>query len=67
LIEYDGEQHFKTGQLGKYKNNIKDLKSIQHRDQIKTKYAENNGIKLLRIKYTKLNKIDQILESVLNA
>lgn len=68
LIEYDGEQHFKIHcRLGGYTSNVKDLQSIQYRDKLKTQYAKNNQIKLLRIKYTKLNKIDQILESVLNA
>jgi hypothetical protein len=44
-----------------------EFKNTQIRDKIKTDYANKNGITLLRIKYTKLNKIDQILESVLNA
>jgi hypothetical protein len=66
LIEYDGSQHFKIGCcLGGYVNDTKDLKTVQYRDKLKTQYARQNDIKLLRIKFTRFNQIDKILKSVL--
>lgn len=61
LIEYDGEQHYKIAQFGNYKYTTKDLKELQLKDKIKTMYAITNHIKLLRIKYDKIENIDQIL------
>jgi very-short-patch-repair endonuclease len=57
LIEFDGQQHYIP-----YRGNIIELEKTKFRDNIKTEYCENNIIKLLRIKYTKLNKLEQILE-----
>jgi len=37
-------------------------KRTHKRDLIKTKWAKDNGYTLLRIPYTKFNKIEQILE-----
>jgi hypothetical protein len=61
LVEYDGEQHFRTGNFGRFQFSKKDLDNIQYRDKIKTNYAKNSDINLLRIKYIDLNKIDNIL------
>lgn len=64
-IEYDGEQHFKPV---RFKNMKKDISSIYERtkfhDNIKTKFCEDNDIKLLRIPYTKYNEIEQILSNI---
>ena len=58
------KQHFEYGMpmRGKYKITKKDLFLIQYKDKIKTKYAKQNKINLLRIKYTKLNQIEDILK-----
>jgi very-short-patch-repair endonuclease len=60
LIEYDGEQHFKTtrgntfgGEVGFEKRKINDA--------IKTTYAKTKNIKLLRINFRQLKDIEQIL------
>ncbi len=65
LIEYDGKQHFKLGYVGNHKITEKELKEIQRRDSIKSDYAYKNGIKLVRIKYTNLKNIEEILKSEL--
>jgi very-short-patch-repair endonuclease len=52
-IECDGQEHFKPVRF----NNIsiekaeENLKIVQLYDQIKNKYCEEHGIKLIRIKY----------------
>jgi hypothetical protein len=62
LIEYDGQCHYTFGRkLGNFTTTKLDLKNTKYRDKIKTKYAKENNIKLLRIKYTKFNKINKIL------
>jgi hypothetical protein len=63
LIEYDGEQHYKMGALikGKHLTTEHEFKEIQFRDKLRNEYSKNNNIKLLRIKYTKFNQIEQIL------
>jgi hypothetical protein len=66
LIEYDGEQHFNTILLfGKININNKRLDNIKFKDKIKTLYTNKKGIKLLRINYKELNKIDCILNSIM--
>ena len=57
-IEFDGEQHFIpkknwNGDLG--------FSSTKRNDKIKDTYCINNKIKLLRIKYTNFEKIEDIL------
>ncbi len=64
LIEYDGEQHFKYGgYVGKYQITKKNFKDIQYKDTIKSSYAKQNNIKLLRIKYNQINDINKILDN----
>jgi hypothetical protein len=55
------------GRFGKHKSTISELKKTQYRDGLKTDFASSNGITLLRIKYTDLNRINEILKSILNA
>jgi hypothetical protein len=62
LIEYDGEQHYKTT---RFQNSLNKLELIRVRDNIKNEYCINNNIKLIRIPYWKLNNIDSILEKEL--
>jgi very-short-patch-repair endonuclease len=61
-IEYDGEQHFRKFRFEKSDN---ELLFRQQRDEIKTKFCEKNKIKLLRIKYIDMKKIDKILNEYL--
>lgn len=65
LIEYDGEQHYRTGKSGSHYTSKTELQNLKQRDEIKTKYAAANKISLLRIKYTEINKINEILASTL--
>ncbi len=62
VIEYDGEQHFRLGKLGGHTMTMQDLLDIQHRDSIKTKYASDKNLTLLRISYKQINKVDNILQ-----
>lgn len=61
LIEYDGEQHFKPierfGGVEKFNKN-------KINDKIKDDYCKNNNINLIRIPYTKLNNLGDVLESI---
>jgi hypothetical protein len=62
VIEYDGEQHY----FGWGRTKIKQSKEYyQYNDSIKTKYCLDNGIKLIRIKYTDFKNIESILEKEL--
>jgi very-short-patch-repair endonuclease len=63
LIEYDGEQHFRRGKMGKHYVSATELREVQRRDSIKTDYAKRRGIRLLRIAYTDFSRIDDILTS----
>ena len=54
LVEYNGEQHFKSI---KYWGGKNAYEKQQNNDEIKNKFAKENNIKLLRIKYNKINKI----------
>jgi hypothetical protein len=69
LIEYNGKQHYKANSFVGGKHNItkQELTEIRYRDKIKSQYAKQNDIRLLRIKYTQFNRIDKILESVMEA
>ena len=58
-IEYDGEFHFNECKNWNRKDKLEDC---QRRDQIKNKFCEENGIKLLRIPYY---EFDQIREKIL--
>jgi very-short-patch-repair endonuclease len=65
LIEYDGKQHFKTCNVsGRHLTTNKELKEIQYRDKIRNKYAKRTGLKLFRIKYTKIKRISELLNKL---
>lgn len=53
LIEYQGEQHYK-----KAEGFSETLSERQERDLIKKEYCQKNGILLVEIPYTDINKID---------
>jgi len=56
-IEFDGIQHYKVA----HGNDEEYLKLVQKRDSIKTKYCEDNNIKLIRIPYWDFKNIETIL------
>jgi very-short-patch-repair endonuclease len=63
LIEFDGQQHYRIG--CKVRNHIltqEEIANIKFRDQVKTDYATTKGINLLRIPYTEINHINNILQ-----
>ena len=62
LIEYDGEQHFKPWSSKSGKENLK--MNIQN-DKIKNDYIINNNLNLLRIHYSELKNIKNILYNIL--
>lgn len=58
-IEYDGEQHFKSG-TGKYNwNTSEHLRRNQQRDKVKNIYCKEHKIPLIRIPYTDFKKMDK--------
>jgi hypothetical protein len=64
-IEFDGQQHFKEG-INKsfvhgYKFTENDFKKNCHKDKIKNNFCKEHNIKLIRISYKKINKIEKIL------
>jgi hypothetical protein len=62
-IEYDGEQHFNPNKnFGKEKG----FEEGQMRDAIKNQYCIDNGIDLLRIKYTDFDNIESIIKKGVN-
>jgi len=62
LIEFDGKQHFESVD---YFGGEDKLFRSQVRDDIKTNYCLKNNIRLIRIPYTKENKIEKLLEDYL--
>ena len=59
-IEFDGEQHFEDTHYFNYS-----IEKNRLHDEIKTDYCRKNDIKLIRIPYWDLNKIDKILDKEL--
>lgn len=57
IIEFDGRQHFSETNYFSY-----GLEKTMYHDSIKNKYCEDKGIHLIRIPYTKINNIEQILD-----
>ena len=57
-IEFDGKQHFIKHE------NWTDLIDIQKRDEIKNIYCKENNIKLYRISYKDINKIEEKLNEI---
>lgn len=63
LIEYDGKQHYVY--IKEWTGDTKsEFENRQLKDKIKTRYAKNKKIKLIRIKYT-IKSIDKILRKKL--
>lgn len=62
-IEYDGKQHF---ELCEYLMSEEEFENLKRRDLIKNIYCKDNDIKLLRIKYTDFDNIENILKEKIN-
>lgn len=62
-IEYDGIQHFEPRTIF---GGIEEFNLQKDRDFRKSKYCEENHIKLYRISYKNYNKLYNILDSILN-
>lgn len=60
IIEFDGIQHYKDTNYFTYS-----FEKNQMHDKIKNDYCASKGIKLIRIPYWDINKIDNILEEEL--
>ena len=58
LIEFDGKQHFQSIE---YFGGKKQFERQQVNDSIKTKFAKDNNIPLLRIPYAEIDNIEIIL------
>lgn len=70
IIEFDGKQHFEETHFFSYQNSKYDnsvTSYIQHHDSIKTEYCKSKNISLLRIPYTEINNIEEILKENLIA
>ena len=63
IIEFDGIQHFESIE---YFGGESKLLYTQQNDKIKNEYCLKNNIRLIRIPYTKIKKIDEILEHELS-
>lgn len=57
VIEFDGRQHFADTNLFSYS-----LEKIKAHDEIKNQYCKDKGIDIIRIPYTKINHINEILD-----
>ena len=58
-IEFDGKQH---SQPINYFGGKEAFKSLQYRDKLKTDYCKNHRIKLIRINYNYIDKIEMVIK-----
>jgi rubredoxin len=58
-IEYDGIQHFEAVE---HFGGEEEFKNVKKRDKIKTNYCKKKGIRLVRIPYTDIDYIKDILD-----
>lgn len=67
LIEFDGIQHFKPKNFGSVslKEAVEQLNLTKLRDKIKNDYCKKNKINLIRIHYTQINEIEDILNKTI--
>lgn len=63
IIEFDGAQHFKDAE--KYFHSSYSYEYCVKHDEIKNNYCKENNIKLIRIPYWDINKIEMILDEQL--
>lgn len=63
VIEFDGQQHFQeTHYFSRYNSDDSITSYTQYHDSIKTDYCNSHNINLIRIPYTKINDIENILQ-----
>ncbi|QKF94507.1 putative zinc-ribbon domain protein [Fadolivirus algeromassiliense] len=63
IIEFDGVQHF---QPMKFCGGERDFVDRHKKDNIKNKFCKDNKINLIRISYKQINKIENIIDELLN-
>ena len=61
LIEFDGRQHYEASEYFHH-----GIEKITYHDKIKTQYCKQKGFELIRIPYTHINNIDNILTAELD-
>ncbi len=67
VIEFHGAQHYKPVDFSHSKTEIETLECFNNyvrRDIIKAKWCEENNVSLLIIKYTEMEKIEQLIKSL---
>ena len=62
-IEYDGQQHFEAVE---YFGGQERLEQTQRNDALKTAYCADNNIRLLRIKYTDFERVQELITAFLS-
>lgn len=65
FVEFDGEQHYGRKKVYNHKLSDEKVKQMREHDRRKTNYAMFNGIRLVRIPYFRMNKIEEILKEEL--
>jgi very-short-patch-repair endonuclease len=64
-VEFDGPQHFQETPhfCHQIDRDPKDqLEYVQMHDEMKNQYCDNAGINLIRIKYTQIDEVEDILD-----
>lgn len=61
LIEFDGEHHFRY--KGFWNSGRTTLEITQKNDRIKNRFCKKNGLKLIRIPFNMVEKIERIINS----
>lgn len=64
VIEFDGKQHYKASKM--FDKNGDSLEARIQRDRIKDLYCTNNGLIMVRIKYSQLSEVPIILSKLFN-
>lgn len=66
LIEYDGEQHYRSKgcKIRKHKVTPEEVEGIRFRDSVKTEYADKKGIRLIRVKFT-IKNVEKYIQTKL--
>ncbi len=64
VIEYQGRQHYN---YSSFFHTVDHFENLKTNDKIKKEFCELNNIKMIEIKYTKIDKIETILLNELKA